>query len=370
MKKIIFFTGFLLLCFCIGVIGCTPVKNTYERGFVATSDGSYEKTEAENSSPTISEQLTDNSKEVSEDLGNGVLKHGALKAINGKIVDKNGDNVVLRGMSSHGLVWFPEFTNKYSIGKTKESGANVFRAAMYTEEYGGYTTGENEKQNSRKILYSAVDNTISLDMYVIIDWHILYDSNPQKHKSEALTFFDEVSKKYADNPAVIYEICNEPHGVSWKNDIKPYAEEIIPIIRKNSPNALIIVGSNTWSQDVDEAAEDLLDFENIAYSFHFYSGTHKIDSFKPKIEKALSKGATIFVTEWGTSEASGNDGNYFDEAYKWLDYLDEKEISRINWSLCDKDESSAALLSGADPDNWNESNLSESGKFIFESFKR
>ena len=76
------------------------------------------------------------------------------------------------------------------------------------------------------------------------------------------------------------------------------------------------------------------------------------------------------MTEWGTSDASGNNGNYFDEANKWLDYLDEKEISRINWSLCDKNESSAAILSGANPESWNENNLSESGKFIFNSLKR
>jgi len=369
VKKIIFFAGFLVLCFCIGIIGCTPVKNVYEQGFVTTS-GSDGKTERENITEASSEKTSDNLKEILRESGNGVLRHGRLKAVNGKIIDKNGDNVILKGMSSHGLVWFPKFANKYSIQKTKESGANIFRAAMYTEEYGGYTTGENEKKNSEKILYSAVDNAISLDMYAIIDWHILNDANPQKHKSEALNFFDEVSKKYAGNPAVIYEICNEPHGVSWKNDIKPYAEEVIPVIRKNSPDALIIVGSNTWSQDVDEAAEDLLEFENIAYAFHFYSGTHKLDSFKPKIEKALSKGATIFVSEWGTSDSSGNNGNYFDEAKKWLDYLDEKAISRINWSLCDKNESSAALLSGTDSENWNEENLSKSGQFVFDSFKR
>lgn len=359
MKRIIILLGLILTFLCGGIIGCTPVKNSYEKGFISTENTSVKSVESE----------TENT-ENDRDYGDGVIKHGALKTQNGKIIDKNGENVVLKGMSSHGIVWFPKFINKYSIEKTKEYGANVFRVSMYTEEYGGYTTGENEKQNSEKLLYSAVDNALSLDMYTIIDWHILSDANPMKHKEEAKAFFDSVSKKYAGNPAVIYEICNEPHGVTWKNDIKPYANEIIPIIRKNSPEALIIAGTNTWSQDVDEASEDLLEFDNIAYSFHFYAGTHKLDNFKNKIEKALSKGATVFVTEWGTSDASGNNGNYFDEANKWLTYLDEKEISRINWSLCDKNESSAALLEGANPENWSEKDLSESGKFVFKSFKK
>lgn len=358
MKRNYIFAFFVFLIFCAGIIGCVPRKNIFEKGVVPKAFiGAVKENHIEEKNDSMGQ------------YGNGVLAHGELKAVNGKIIDKNGNNFVLKGMSSHGIVWFPEFTNKHTIQMTKDNGANVFRIAMYTEEYGGYTTGENEKLNAKKIMYNAVENTISLDMYAIIDWHILSDSNPQKHKNEAVNFFDEVSKKYADNPAVIYEICNEPHGVSWKNDIKPYAQEIVSVIRKNSPNALIIVGTNTWSQDVDEASEDLLDFENIAYALHFYSGTHKLDNFKPKIEKAMENGATVFVSEWGTSDASGNNGNYFDEASKWLSYLDEKEISRINWSLCAKEESSAALLSGVNPESWSEKDLSQSGKFVFEKLK-
>lgn len=304
------------------------------------------------------------------DLGNGVAAHGALRLSGVQLVDKNENPVVLKGMSSHGIVWFPDFTEKYSIEKTKEFGANVFRAAMYTEEYGGYTTGVNEKENSKKLLYAAVENALNLDMYAIIDWHILSDNNPQKHKAEAIEFFDEVSLKYAGNPGVIYEICNEPHGVSWENDIKPYAEDIIKVIRKNSPNALIIVGTNTWSQDVDEASQNKLDFPNIMYAFHFYAGTHNLDDFKIKIEKALSNGAAVFVSEWGTSDASGNNGNYLEKAQNWIDYLDSKGISRVNWSLCDKNESSSALMPGTDSAAWNQNNLSVSGKFVMESFSK
>jgi len=362
MNRNYFFLIFVYLLFGVCIIGCAPKKNTFESGIVKDSNTLVEK------------EVTEETSQVLQDVQNpiktgGVEEHGNLKVLKGKVVDKNGNSFVLQGMSSHGIVWFPNFINKHSIQMTKENGANVFRVAMYTEEYGGYTTGENEKQNSKKIMYEAVDNAIGLDMYAIIDWHILNDANPQKHKTEAISFFDEVSKKYANNPAVIYEICNEPHGVSWKNDIKPYAQEIIPVIRKNSPNSIIIVGTNTWSQDVDEASEDLLDFDNILYALHFYSGTHKFDDFKPRIEKAIANGAAVFVSEWGTSDASGNNGNYFDEAEKWLSYLDEKEIGRINWSLCDKGESSAAILNGADSAKWSENDLSESGKFVFGKFR-
>lgn len=300
---------------------------------------------------------------------NGVSVHGQLKLNGTQLVDQNDKPVILKGMSSHGIAWFPEIYNPYSIAKTKEYGANVFRVAMYTEEYAGYTTSHENAASAKNLAYSIMDSSIALDMYTIIDWHILNDNNPQKHKESALAFFDEVSKKYADNPAVIYEICNEPHGVDWNTDIKPYAEEVIKVIRNNAPNAIIIVGTNTWSQDVDKAADNLIVADNIMYSLHFYSGTHLIENFKDRVDYALSKNAPVFVTEFGVTQASGDGGVYLESGQKWMDYLDSKGISRVNWSLADKNESSAALKPGANPTAWTYNDLTESGKFVFDSWK-
>lgn len=299
----------------------------------------------------------------------GVSAHGKLKLDGTNLIDENGEKVVLKGLSSHGIAWFPDFLNLHSIAVTKAYGANVFRVAMYTDEFGGYTTNAQAMEYAESLAFNAMDNAVSLDMYTIIDWHILSDNNPQLHKSDALAFFDKVSAKYAGNPAVIYEICNEPNNVSWKYDIKPYAVEIINVIRKNSPDAVIIVGTNTWSQDVDEASFDLLDFDNIMYAFHFYAGTHTLESFKPKIETALKNGAPVFVSEWGVSAANGNDSLYIDEAQKWLCYLNEKKISWTNWSLCNKNETSSALKINANPIDWNYDDLTDSGKFVFYNLK-
>jgi endoglucanase len=352
----------------ITTVNTTNTTNTT----VATTEGATETTTAKvtESATATTEKATETTTVAVQPAagGNGVAAHGQLKLNGTQLVGANGESVALRGMSSHGIAWFPEFINAHSILKTKENGANLFRVAMYTEEYNGYTTGDSAKANAKKLAYSAMDTAIANDMYVIIDWHILNDNNPQNHKEEAKQFFDEVSKKYANNPAVLYEICNEPHGVSWSNDIKPYAEEVIPVIRANSPNAIVIVGTNTWSQDVDEASRDKLSFENVMYSFHFYSGTHSFESFKPKLETALNNGAAVFVTEWGTTQASGNGGVYTAEAQKYLNYFKEKNISWANWSLSNKAEDSAALNSGANAETWTESDLSQSGKFVFGNF--
>ena len=73
-------------------------------------------------------------------------------------------------------------------------------------------------------------------MYVIIDWHILSDNDPNTNKKEAKKFFKEMSKLYADYDNVIYEICNEPNGgITWQGNVKPYAQRIVERIRAQSP---------------------------------------------------------------------------------------------------------------------------------------
>jgi len=295
------------------------------------------------------------------DKWHGVSYHGKLKVSGINLIDQAGRKVILRGMSSHGMQWYPQFARGESIRTTKQAGANVFRIAMYTDE-GGYLTNH----DIIKDLIRAVDDTLALDMYAIIDWHIMYDNDPLVNVEEASVFFDNISMHYKDTPGVIYEICNEPNGaeVTWSENVKPYAQKVIPHIRKNAPDSIILVGSPNWSQDVDICAADPLKIDNIMYTLHFYAGTHG-DELRSKCSKALKMGAPIFASEWGTSAADGNGGVFLDESDVWLKFLSEHNISWCNWSLGDRDETSAALCPGAPLGNWTEANLTESGRYVF-----
>ncbi len=293
----------------------------------------------------------------------GASENGALRVEGTQLVNAAGEPVVLRGMSTHGLQWFAEFASRESIAKTADAGANLFRIAMYTAEGGYLSAPDMMKQR----LYTAADAAIDEDMYVIIDWHILSDGDPMTHADEAAAFFDEVSARYASSPNVLYEICNEPNGgITWEGNVKPYAERIIPVIRANDPDSVILVGSPTWSQDIDKAAADPLAFENIMYTCHFYAGTHT-QWLRDRIDDVRSKGLAVFVSEWGTSAADGNGGVFLDEAQRWVDFMNERNISWANWSLCDKAESSAAVRSGAGS-LWSAEDLSESGQLVFGHF--
>lgn len=291
-----------------------------------------------------------------------------------RLCDEDGNAVQLRGVSTHGLAWYPQYVNdKYFKELHNKWGANVVRLAMYTEEYNGYCSGD---ANNRKALKALVKKGVKLaakyDMYVIVDWHIANtNGNPNKHVKASKAFFKEMSKAFKDYDNVLYEICNEPNGgTDWKK-IKSYAKSVIPVIRKNDKDAVIIVGTPTWSQDVDQAAASpITGYKNIMYAFHFYAGTHKAD-LRKRMTQAVKDGLPVFVTEFGITDASGNGNIDKKEAAKWIKVLDKYDISYVAWNVSNKDESSAMIKkSCSKKSGFKKSDLSTSGKWVYNLLRK
>lgn len=309
---------------------------------------------------TETKKITNETKEEKDVMKNNLVSYnGWLKIENNTLVNEKKEKIRLKGISTHGLQWYSKYANYDMMKSLKEEfDINLFRIAMYTEE-NGYIYNKSLKNKVEEI----VENAKKLDMYVIIDWHILSDGDPLMHKEEAKEFFREMSLKYKDYPNVIYEICNEPNGnVTWENNIKPYAEGVIKEIRENSKKSIIIVGTPTWSQEVDKPAKNKINDEQVMYALHFYSGTHT-EWLRERVKEAL-KDIPIFVSEWGVSDASGNGGVYKEETIKWINFMKENNLSYAVWSLSDKNESSALLVSGASANMVTENSLSEAGKLI------
>jgi endoglucanase len=292
--------------------------------------------------------------------GSPVDKHGALRIANGKILDKNNQAVQLKGMSLFWSQWSGKFWNAQAIGYLADNWkVSLVRAAMGVEE-GGYLSN---KAGEKAKVITVVDAAIAKGIYVIIDWH---DHHALQNKAEAIAFFKEMAQKYGKQPNVLFEIFNEPLDDSWAN-LKVYAEDVIKAIRDTGSNNIVIVGTRTWSQRVDEAAENpITKYSNVAYTLHYYAAfdPHK-QPLRDIAKKAIDKGLTLFVTEFGTCM---NDGNgYVDEAEsdRWFAFLDQHKISWANWSLNDKNESASALTnnpSGTGP--WADNQLTQSGRYI------
>lgn len=339
----------------------------------STQSSSTENSSADNSGSSYeSSTESSSSSSVPEPAPVGdtpFAKHGTLSVSGTDLVDSRGEKFQLRGMSTHGLAWFPDYVNYDTFKFLRDDwNTNCVRLAMYTHEYGGYCSG-GDKEWLKSLVKSGVDYATQLGMYVIVDWHVLNERDPRTYQDEAAKFFDEMSKQFADNGNVIYEICNEPNsGPSW-NDVKSYANQIIPIIRANDPDSIIIVGTPTWSQDIDQAAASPLEFENVMYALHFYAATHT-DWLRSRMENCINGGLPVFVSEFGICDASGNGAVNIDQANAWRDIIERFNVSYMCWNLANKNESSSVIQSGCPKlYGWEDSELSDQGRWISGWFK-
>ena len=283
--------------------------------------------------------------------------------VNGSQIQVGGEHI---GLAGNSFFWSNEgygaerFYNASVVDWLKTDWqSKIVRAAMGVEEFGGYIT---HPEQNRTRVETIVDAAIDEDLYVIIDWHSHHAEN---YQAQAISFFQDMARKYGDNNNVIYEVYNEPIHVSWSGTVKPYAEAVIAAIREIDPDNLVIVGSPTWSQDVHEVAVDpITRFDNIAYTLHFYAGTHT-EFLRDRAERAMNDGIAIMVTEWGTVNADGNGAVDVAETNRWVEWMDQYNLTHLNWSVHDKDEGASVIRPGAATNGgWTASSLTTSGAFV------
>jgi hypothetical protein len=270
-------------------------------------------------------------------------EHGKLSVSNGKIVDKNGNPFVLRGMSM--------FWNIYSEGSKyyNQSSVTTLAASPWNANVIRVAIGNTNDQDAKNFM----DWTNSAGIYVIADWH--YHTTEQNN---ATNFFRSVSS-YAKSKGythVLYELFNEPIKQSW-SEIKTYAESLIDVIRANDPDGLIIVGNPNYSADIAGPRANPITgnrAKNVLYTLHFYTSDVNHNAYKANLQVAWCNNFPIFASEWGTSQADGGGSQDWTLTNGWMSLIETLGISWANWSYTDKCESSAALCGG----------LSASGKYV------
>lgn len=296
---------------------------------------------------------------------------GRLQVVNGKLCSEQGTPVMLRGVSSNGLITAESFLNEQLFQElSKDYGVNLFRLSMYTYGVGivGYCT-KGDKERHKQDIEKGVELAKKQDMYALIDWHILSDGDPNTYIDDALTFFSEAAEKYSAYNNVLYEICNEPNGVDWQT-VKQYAEQVIPVIRAKDPDSVIIVGNPDWSKDLYHVAADPLAFDNILYTFHFYAATHG-EEYRGMVEEVSQKGIPVFVSEYGVTAASGGFPRDLESADEWIDLLERENISYCMWAFSNANEPCSAV-------RWNvlkysgfeKEDFTETGLWLLDTLKK
>lgn len=295
-----------------------------------------------------------------------IKRYGALSVSGTAIVSEDGEPVSLAGPS---LFWSNKgwngdrYYNAAVVRGFKDRwNAGIIRAAIGVDNDGGYPE---DPAHARAAATAVVDAAIEQDLYVIIDWH---SHHAEDHKDLAIDFFEDMARRYGDKPNVIYEIYNEPlNTADWDTVVKPYAEEVIAAIRAIDPDNIIAVGTQTWSQDVDKAADNPIEgVSNIAYVLHFYADTHG-EKLREKARRAIDKGLPLIVTEWGSVDAQGKGAPNIAATKIWMAFLRENNFIHCVWSAHDKKEGSSIFKPGKGADgNWSEADLTASGRLARE----
>ncbi|GAB4057406.1 hypothetical protein GCM10028775_60480 [Catellatospora paridis] len=276
-----------------------------------------------------------------------VAINGQLRVCGVKLCNRYNQPIQLRGMSTHGIQWYPQCVNDASLNAlATDWNADVLRVSMYIQE-DGYETNP---QLFTDRVHGYIEQATARGMYVIVDWHMLTPGDPNYNLARARTFFTAIAQRHAAKTNILYEVANEPNGVGWAA-IKSYAEQIIPTIRAIDSDAVVLVGTRAWSSlglsdgaGETEVINNKVNATNIMYTFHFYAASHG-SSYLNALSRAADQ-IPMFVTEFGTQEASGDGPNNFTQAQAYLDLMAAKKISWTNWNYSDDFRTGAVFTTG------------------------
>eukprot|EP00026_Physarum_polycephalum_P005915 Phypoly_transcript_05954.p1 GENE.Phypoly_transcript_05954~~Phypoly_transcript_05954.p1 ORF type:complete len:606 (+),score=104.94 Phypoly_transcript_05954:266-1819(+) len=191
-------------------------------------------------------------------------------------------------------------------------------------------------------------------MAVILDLHW---SNPygmdgcgqqQMADSNSVTFWDQVSTKYKNDPMILFELYNEPHDVSWDALINGGGnfvgmQTMYNKIRGNGANNVVIVGGLNYAFDLSGVANEPVQGTNIMYNTHPYNyGGKQMENWDSGFGY-LTATYPVIATEFGdTGSCSATYNTDF------IKYANEHSISYTGWGWFVKDCSFPSLIS-----DWN-----------------
>jgi endoglucanase len=184
-------------------------------------------------------------------------------------------------------------------------------------------------EDYRAALDQIIDWAAALGAYTILDLQWLdaetiygHASGRENHvaptpNAGTLNLWADLAARYRDEPAVLFDLFNEPHdpvdddplpihiideiGNVAESDADfvgpdewvPWATRLVSEVRRFHPNALILVGGVDWAFDLRHVR---VDAPNIVYSAHIYPNRGRHTWWK-----AFGSAAEVpvFVGEWG-----------------------------------------------------------------------
>lgn len=300
---------------------------------------------------------------------NGRLSHSLaqLRTSGNRIVNSiTGAPILLRGLNRSGLEYSdPDeqgFLSGASLSRaelqviTQQWRANIIRLP-FNQDFAlrgrnGRTAEEYQQALDQVIFWASLFGAYTLLDLQWLDTDRIYGGGKfvaPLPNTDSIVLWSTLARRYKDEPAVVYDIFNEPHdrlpddpyplnkpdGTTYPatqmkvtmNEWRPWARALTQEIRNENPDALVFIGGTNWAYDLRGMPID--DLDNVVYSTHVYPNK---GADWDLIFGDLSESFPVFAGELGATESP----DQLDYVRRLLDYLQQKEIGFAAWSWIDK----------------------------------
>jgi len=313
-----------------------------------------------------------------------------------KILNRKNQPVRLRGVNAASLEWTSD--GEGHILKTievaiKDWRVNIIRLPLSQDRWFGKAPEQHgDAKPYRALVQQAVDVCATNKCYVILDLHWSdcneWGTNIGQHSMPDLNsqaFWKDFAPVYANNPAVLYDLYNEPHDVTWDVWLKggtitdkpngrragpPRTYEsvgmqaLLDTVRAAGARNVIVAGGLDWAYDMSGFLEGykLSDpkGDGVIYANHCYDNKgDSVYTWISKMEKASAK-LPVIVSEFGGNSAPSRRVAEDNWLLHVLQALDDHQWSWTAWDL--HRSAAPALIS-----DWNYNPSPRFGVFVKQS---
>jgi endoglucanase len=283
----------------------------------------------------------------------------AVSVSGNKLIDAQGNEFQLRGVNVSGLEG-SSFENdpwrgqKPNFAAMKTWGINVVRLPLAEANWLGLCSISLNAGVTPAVYQAAIQAAVSeanaLGIYVILDLHIIAVPNlcPNGQNAMADTtysakFWSEVATAFKGNPAVMFELFNEPQGNyppttnDWNNYITggltgpqdTGAQQLLNAIRAAGATNVVLVDTLNYASTFGNNNPSKTGFTDNAPGFHLPTDTlstpqlvavqhyyNTATKYEQGANVVLNKNIPIILTEYGDEDGTTNDTT---AVYGWAD---------------------------------------------------
>ncbi len=257
-----------------------------------------------------------------------------LKVVGTRVVNSRNEPVRLRGVNTAGLEWSSNGEDHILATVNtalRDWHVNVIRLPLAQDRWFGKTPEQNDEGKAyRALVAQVVDRCATSGCYVILDlhwsdmgqWgtrigqHVMPDRN-------SVLFWKDVAAAYKNHPAVIFDLYNEPHDVTWDiwqrggpvtekatraNPDRAYEavgmQTLLDTVRETGARNVVIAGGLDWAYDMSGFLKGWLLVDStgngVIYANHTYPFKgDTVATWVAKMEAATRK-VPVIVSEFGS----------------------------------------------------------------------